>query len=42
MTLWSILRPFGIFYRYFVHFVADLYIFPRFGLLYQEKYGNPD
>jgi hypothetical protein len=28
VTIWSILRPFGIF-------------FPRFGILHQEKSGNP-
>jgi hypothetical protein len=25
-----------------VYFVAIWYIFPRFGILYQEKSGNPD
>jgi hypothetical protein len=30
----GILRPFGIFYGYLVYF-------PRFGMLYQEKSGNP-
>jgi hypothetical protein len=34
MTIGSILRPFGIFYGYLVYP-------PRFGLLYQEKSGNP-
>jgi hypothetical protein len=41
--------PFGLFYSYFVYFVAIWYIvcmcyfvyFPRFGMLYQEKSGNP-
>jgi hypothetical protein len=34
MGIWSILLPFGIFYGYLVYF-------PRFGMLYQEKSGNP-
>jgi hypothetical protein len=34
MAIWSILLPFGIFYDF-------LYIFPRFGMLSQEKSGNP-
>jgi hypothetical protein len=43
MAIWSILRPFGhlailwpfdIFYGYLVYF-------SRFGMLYQEKSGNP-
>jgi hypothetical protein len=40
--------PFGIFYFHFVQFVAIGYIlwsfwciFSRFGMLYQEKSGNP-
>jgi hypothetical protein len=43
-----ILWPFGIFYRYGVHFTAIWYIlwsfgihFTRFGMFYQEKSGNP-
>jgi hypothetical protein len=35
MSIWSIFRPFGIFSPSLVHFT-------RFGLLYQEKSGNPD
>jgi hypothetical protein len=34
MTIWSILRPLEIFYGHLVYF-------PRFGILYQEKSGNP-
>jgi hypothetical protein len=30
-----VLLPFGMFYGYLVH------TFSRFGILYQEKYGNP-
>jgi hypothetical protein len=36
--LWSILRPFDIFYG---HLVLIWYIFPCFGTFYQEKSGNP-
>jgi hypothetical protein len=32
--IWWILRPIGN--------VVIWYIFPRFGILYQEKAGNPD
>jgi hypothetical protein len=35
MTIWSIVRPFGI-------FCGIWCIFPRFGILDQEKSGNPD
>jgi hypothetical protein len=34
MAVWYILWPFGIFYGHLVYF-------PHFGLLYQEKSGNP-
>jgi hypothetical protein len=38
-----ILLPFGIFYILpFGIFCGLLLIFPRFGMLYQEKSGNPD
>jgi hypothetical protein len=36
----SILRPFDTFYGHLVYFVVIWYIFPRFGILYQEKSGN--
>jgi hypothetical protein len=42
MTIRSILRPLEIFYGHLVYFVVIWYIFPRFGILDQEKYGNPD
>jgi hypothetical protein len=40
----------GVFYGHFVYFTAIVYIFrrlvlvyfPRFGMLYQEKSGNPE
>jgi hypothetical protein len=41
MTVWSILRPLQIFYGHLVYFVVFWYIFPRFGILDQEKSGNP-
>jgi hypothetical protein len=39
--LWSILRPFGIFYNHLVYFVVIWYIFPHFCMSYKEKSGNP-
>jgi hypothetical protein len=41
ITIWSILRPFKIFYGHSVYFVVIWYIFPRFGILDQDKTGNP-
>jgi hypothetical protein len=62
MPIWSILRPFGLFYGHLVYFTAIWYIllsfgifcchlvyakvlwyiyFSPFGMLYQEKSGNP-
>jgi hypothetical protein len=38
---WYIVCPFGIFYGDLVLFVEIWYISPRFGILCQEKYGNP-
>jgi hypothetical protein len=35
VAIWYILWPFGTFYNCLVHF-------SRFGMLYQEKSGNPD
>jgi hypothetical protein len=40
-TFWYILRTFDIFYGHLVNFVVIWYIFPHFGILYQEKSGNP-
>jgi hypothetical protein len=42
MVHWYTLWSFGILYGPLVHFVAICYIFPRLGMLYQEKSGNPD
>jgi hypothetical protein len=39
--IWDILWPFGAFCVHLVHFVCILYIFPRFGIMEQEKSGNP-
>jgi hypothetical protein len=36
----SILSPFGLFYGQLVYF-SHLVYFSRFGILYQEKSGNP-
>jgi hypothetical protein len=41
INIWSIFRPFGIFYGHLVYFPPFWYIFTRFGMLYQEKSGNP-
>jgi hypothetical protein len=37
----SILGPNGILYGHLVHTVVIGYNFPRFGMLYREKSGNP-
>jgi hypothetical protein len=39
--IYSLLRPFDIFYAHLVYFVLILYIFLCVGKLYQEKSGNP-
>jgi hypothetical protein len=42
MVICIILKPFGIFYGHYVcNVVVFWYIFPRFGVLCQEKSGNP-
>jgi hypothetical protein len=38
----SILRPFCIFHGPLVYLKVICYLFPRFGMLYQEKSGNPE
>jgi hypothetical protein len=38
---WSILRPFGLFYGHLIYFMVIWYIFSHFGMLCQEKSGNP-
>jgi hypothetical protein len=41
MTIWPILRPLEIVYGHLINFMAIWYIFPRFGILDQEKSVNP-
>jgi hypothetical protein len=41
MVIWNILRPFSIFYVHLVYFIVNWYMLSRFGILYQEKSGNP-
>jgi hypothetical protein len=42
MAIWYIILPIGKFYGHLVYFVVIWYLFPRFGMLYPEKSGNPD
>jgi hypothetical protein len=42
MNICPILRPINIFYGPLVYFVVIWYIFPRVGILYLQKSGNPD
>jgi hypothetical protein len=39
--VWSISRPLVVFYGHSVPFMIIWYIFPRFGILFQDKSGNP-
>jgi hypothetical protein len=41
MSILSFLQPNGTLYSHLVNFVVIWYIFPRFGMLYREKSGNP-
>jgi hypothetical protein len=41
MAVWNILRMFGIFYDHLVPFMFIWYIFSGFGIMYQEKSGDP-
>jgi hypothetical protein len=41
MAIWNILPTFGIFYDHLVQFVFIWYIFSGFGIMHQEKSGNP-
>jgi hypothetical protein len=41
MSIWYIVRTIGIFYDPLLHFVLIWYIFSRFGIVHQEKSGNP-
>jgi hypothetical protein len=38
---WYVICPFGLFYGYLVYFGVIWLIIFRFGMLYQEKSGNP-
>jgi hypothetical protein len=39
--IWSTLRTFSLFNGHFIYFVVFGVYFFRFGMLYQEKPGNP-
>jgi hypothetical protein len=41
MAIWNILRIFGMFYDHLVHFVFLWHSFSGFGIMHQEKSGNP-
>jgi hypothetical protein len=41
-AVWSTLRIFGILFGDLVHFVFIWYIFSSFGIMQQEKSGNPE
>jgi hypothetical protein len=41
MAVWYILRTFRIFYDHLVHIVLMWNIFSSFGIVHQEKSGNP-
>jgi hypothetical protein len=41
IATWNILRKFWVFYDHLVHFVFIWYIFFGFGIMHQEKSGNP-
>jgi hypothetical protein len=42
MSIWTFLGPLEISYGHLVYFEVIWYIFPRFGILDQEKSGNPE
>jgi hypothetical protein len=42
LSIWNILRTFGIFYGHLVIYLQFANPPPRFGILCQEKSGNPD
>jgi hypothetical protein len=41
MAIWYVLWPFGTFLGHLVQFMVIWYIFSHFGMLNQEKSGNP-
>jgi hypothetical protein len=42
MDTWSILGSFVVFYGHLEYVALIWYILPRFGILYEEKSGNPE
>jgi hypothetical protein len=42
MAIWYIVLPIHIFYDHLVYFLLIWNIFPHFGMLKQDKSGNPD
>jgi hypothetical protein len=41
LAILVVLRQFGVFYLHWEYFVVIWYIFSHFGMLQQEKSGNP-
>jgi hypothetical protein len=42
LAIWNILQPLGTFFGHLVIYILAIwYILPRFGILCQEKSGNP-
>jgi hypothetical protein len=41
IATWKILWRFWVFYDHLVHFLLIWFIFSGFGIMYQEKSGNP-
>jgi hypothetical protein len=41
IVICNILQPVGILSGHLIDFTVVWYVFPRFGMLHQEKSGNP-
>jgi hypothetical protein len=41
MAIWNVLWPFGMVYGHLGYFMTVWYIFSGFGIMHQEKSGNP-
>jgi hypothetical protein len=41
-AIWNVLQIYGIFYDLLVNFVFLWYTFSCFGIMHEEKSGNPD
>jgi hypothetical protein len=41
MAIWNILRTFGLLHDRLVQFVLICYIYSGFGIIHEEKSGNP-